>query len=91
MLWSAAVTMLTTPGGMSVSSAMSWPTAAAQQGVSAAGLSTTALPTASAGPSLANVIWCGKFHGVIAATTPAGSRRTVRRPRTPIGAATPRS
>jgi hypothetical protein len=44
----------------------------ALHGVSGAGLSTTVQPAASAGPSLARLIWCGKFHGVIAPTTPAG-------------------
>ena len=83
--------MLNTPGGMSVCSAMSCPTAAAHHGVSGAGLSTTVLPAASAGPTLARLIWCGKFHGVIAATTPTASRAMVRRLGMPIGDATPRS
>ena len=64
---------------------------AATHGVSGAGLSTTVQPAASAGPTLARLIWWGKFHGVIAATTPAGSRRTVRRDGMPMGLATPRS
>ena len=42
-------------------------------------------PAASAGPTLARLIWFGKFHGVIAATTPTASRRTVRRLGMPIG------
>ena len=54
--WSLEVTMLTTPGGKSVCSAMIWPTAAAHHGVSGAGLSTTVLPAASAGPSLARLV-----------------------------------
>ncbi len=74
--WSLEVTMFTTPGGMSVSSARIRPTTAAHHGVSGAGLSTIALPAASAGPSLAKLIWCGKFHGVIAPTTPTASRST---------------
>ena len=48
--------MLTTPGGMSVCSAMSSPSTAAHHGVSGAGLRTTVLPAASAGPSLARLI-----------------------------------
>lgn len=54
--WSLDVTMLTTPGGKSVSCAISVPTSAAHQGVSGAGLSTTVFPAASAGPSLAKLI-----------------------------------
>jgi hypothetical protein len=54
-------------------------------------LSTTVLPASSAGPTLARLIWLGKFHGVIAATTPIASRRIVRRLSIPIGLATPRS
>ena len=50
--WSEEVTMLTTPGGMSVCSAMSRPRRVAFHGVSGAGLSTTVLPVARTGPSL---------------------------------------
>ena len=57
------------------------PSSQATHGVSGAGLSTTVQPAASAGPTLARLIWVGTFHGVIAATTPTGSRRTVRRRR----------
>ena len=84
-------TTLRTPGGRSVCSAASRPSSQASQGVSGAGLSTTVQPAASAGPTLARLIWVGTFHGVIAATTPTGSRRTVRRLGMPMGAATPRS
>ena len=89
--WSLDVTTLTTPGGMSVCSATARASAAAAHGVSGAGLSTTVQPAASAGPTLARLIWCGKFHGVIAPTTPAGSRSTQRCDATPIGFASPRS
>src|SRR5262249_12621188 len=58
-LWSLEVTILTTPGEKSVCSAMFSPSTAAHHGVSGAGLSTTVLPAASAGPSLARLIWCG--------------------------------
>ncbi len=85
------VTTLSTPGGRSVRSAASRPSSQASHGVSGAGLSTTVQPAASAGPILARLIWVGTFHGVIAATTPTGSRRTVRRDAIPIGFATPRS
>ena len=67
--------MLTTPDGKSVLSLMIRPISAAHHGVSGAGLSTTVLPAARAGPSLARLIWCGKFHGVTAPTT-----RRVRAP-----------
>jgi hypothetical protein len=36
-------------------------------------------PAASAAPTLRAIIALGKFHGVIAATTPTGSRSTSRR------------
>ena len=86
-----AVSTLTTPGGMSVCVATTRPSSAPVHGVCGAGLSTTVQPAASAGPSLARLIWFGKFHGVIAATTPAGSRQTRRAVLMPIGAARPRS
>ena len=41
--------------------------------VSSAGLSTTALPIASAGASFQAAIDIGKFHGTMAPTTPIGS------------------
>ena len=77
--WSDDATTLTTPAGMSVSSAMSRPSTVADHGVSGAGLSTTVLPAARAGPSLARFRLSGKFHGVMAPTTPTASRRTSRR------------
>ena len=46
----------------------------AESGVLLAGLITPVQPAASAGPSLRVSIAIGKFHGVIAATTPIGSR-----------------
>ena len=85
------VTTLSTPAGMSVRSATRRPSSAATHGVSGAGFSTTVQPAARAGPILARLIWVGTFHGEIAATTPTGSRRTVRRVGIPIGAASPRS
>ena len=39
-----------------------------------AGFSTTVLPNASAGAAFQSGIASGKFHGVISATTPSGSR-----------------
>ncbi len=60
------------PSGSPDSRASS-PSRIAVSGVHSAGLSTTALPAASAGakPQLAMVI--GKFHGTITPTTPSGS------------------
>ena len=89
--WSAELTTLSTPAGMSVSVAARWARAAAAHGVSGAGLSTTVHPAARAGPTLARLIWWGKFHGVMAPTTPAGSRSTQRWLGTPAGLAAPRS
>lgn len=54
--WSSEVTILITPAGMSVCSAITVPTSAATHGVSGAGLSTTVHPAASAGPILAKLI-----------------------------------
>ena len=47
----------------------------ADAGVSSAGLSTTVLPQARAGATFQDSSISGKFHGAIAATTPAGSNR----------------
>ena len=76
---------------MSVSSAARRPRIEAHQGVSGAGFNTTVLPAASAGTTFARLIWCGKFHGVMAPTTPIASRRTNRWLRMPYGEAIPRS
>src|SRR5690349_11233169 len=89
--WSELLTTLSTPGGRSVSVAAMAATAAAAHGVSGAGLRTTVQPAARAGPTLARLIWWGKFHGVIAPTTPAGSRSTHRWLLMPTGDASPRS
>src|SRR5271166_3735113 len=63
------VKRLRTPAGTPARSASS-PRARAVSGVSGAGLATAVQPTASAGASLRVIIAAGKFHGVIAATTP---------------------
>ncbi len=85
--WSLDVTMLMTPAGKSVCAAISSPSTAADHGVSGAGLSTNVFPAARAGPTLARLIWCGKFHGVIAPTTPTASRAIVRLVGMPCGLA----
>ena len=46
----------------------------AVSGVSSAGLSTTVLPAASAGPIFQEAMVSGKFHGTMSPTTPSGSR-----------------
>ena len=67
------VTTFTTPSG-TPASAMSSASRSAVSGVCSAGLSTTVLPVASAGPSFHAAISSGKFHGMICPTTPTGSR-----------------
>ena len=53
---------------------MSCPSRSADNGASSAGLRTTVQPAASAGDSLFTAIRKGAFQGVIAPTTPTGSR-----------------
>ena len=48
--------------------------AKALSGATSDGFSTTVQPAASAGAIFAAIWWSGQFHGVIAATTPTGSR-----------------
>ena len=66
------------PAGGRSARRSSLPRFVALHGVSGAGFSTTVLPAASAGPSFDRLSMSGKFHGVIAPTTPIGSRRTSR-------------
>ncbi len=72
-------TTFTTPSGTPASRAISAKRSAVS-GVSSAGLSTTVLPAASAGASFQAAIASGKFHGVISATTPIGSRKVIATP-----------
>src|SRR5262245_65274892 len=65
------VTTLNTPLGTPARSDSS-ARASAENGVCAAGLSTTVQPEAIAGPALRVIMASGKFHGVIHATTPIG-------------------
>ena len=81
------VTMLNTPGGMPARSASS-ASASALSGVSSAGLITMVHPAARAGPALRVIIALGKFHGVIAATTPIGCLMTTIRLSAPCGGIT---
>ena len=71
-------TMLNTPAGMPACSA-STAKAKADNGVSSDGLRIIVQPAASAGPTLRVTIASGKFHGVIAATTPMASLTTMIR------------
>jgi hypothetical protein len=66
--------MFMTPSGIPASSASS-PSLRAESGVSSAGLRTTVLPHARAGPSFHEAMLSGKFHGTIRPTTPSGSRK----------------
>ena len=72
-------TTLSTPSGSPASSASS-PRRNVDSGASSAGLRTTVLPAASAGPSFHAAIGSGKFHGVMSPTTPSGSRTVKPRP-----------
>ena len=69
----APVTTENTPGGIPASSARA-AIASAESGVCSAGLSTIVQPTASAGADFRVTIADGKFHGVMPAVTPTGSR-----------------
>ena len=68
------VTTLSTPGGRPASAASSATRRVVR--VVSAGLATTVLPAARAGPSLLPSRVRGKFQGVTAPTTPMGRRTT---------------
>src|SRR5471030_1092996 len=72
------VTTLSTPAGMPARWASS-ASAVAEKGVMVAGLITTGQPAASAGAHLRVIMALGKFHGVMAATTPMGCLITTMR------------
>jgi len=64
----------------------------ARSGVSSAGLRTTVLPQTSAGVSFHAGIAIGKFHGVIAPTTPTGMRTLIMNlSRSSLGVVCPKS
>ena len=69
------VTTLKTPRGSPARSA-STASAVAENGVSIDGCATTVQPAASAAAALRVSMAAGKFHGVMSAATPAGSRHT---------------
>ena len=70
--------MFTTPSG-NPASVISSPNRSAVSGVCSAGFKITVHPVASAGPSFHAAISSGKFHGIICATTPTGSRSVYAR------------
>ncbi len=72
-------TTLTTPSGIPDSTAI-LSNSTAVSGVSSAGLRTTVLPAASAGPSFQPAMTSGKFQGVMSPTTPSGSRKVMSMP-----------
>jgi len=72
-------TMLTTPAGSPASSS-SFVKKIVVSGVSAAGLTTTVQPAASAGAILRVAIANGKFHGVMKNDGPTGRCDTIMRP-----------
>src|SRR3954469_23375887 len=72
-----------TPSG-SPASVNSAPSQSASIGVSGAGFRMTVQPASSAGISLLMAMNSGTFHGMIAATTPTGSRRTRDSPNRPL-------
>ncbi len=67
------VTTFTTPGGKPASSKRC-ASARVETGVTSEGFTTTVLPAASAGQSFQKRSESGLFQGVMAATTPTGSR-----------------
>ena len=69
------LTRLNTPSGSPASSKMPAHNDA-DSGVNSAGLSTTVLPVAKAGPSFQDSSMNGVFHGVISPATPIGLRLT---------------
>ena len=79
------VSRLTTPAGTPASRQIST-RRTVDSGVCSAGLRMTALPVARAGASFHAAMASGKFHGVISAHTPSGTRRWyVRLPGIEIG------
>ncbi len=72
-------TIWKTSSGRPASRASS-PSRIAVSGVSSAGLSTTVLPAASAGPNPQPAIGIGKFHGTMMPTTPSGSWKVTSSP-----------
>jgi hypothetical protein len=66
-------TTLSTPGGSRPPPQIA-ASSSAVSGVCSAGFSTTVFPQASAGATFQAAMSSGKFHGMMAPTTPTGSR-----------------
>ena len=81
-------TTLSAPSGRPASYRMS-AIASAVSGVCDAGLTTAVFPQASAGAIFQLAITAGKFHGVIRAQTPTGSRSVTSRPGARSGSSRP--
>ncbi len=64
--------MLSTPGGSTWF--ITWQARSTASGASSADFTTTALPATMAGAILSAISSSGTFHGMIAPTTPIGSR-----------------
>ena len=71
------MTIWSSPSGRPASLKTAANMAPPQIGVCGSGLSTTALPSASAGATTRMPSTLGEFHGVIAPTTPTGTRRII--------------
>ncbi|MBB5570839.1 hypothetical protein GGI58_006010 [Rhizobium lentis] len=71
MAFASPVTTFKTPSGMPARAASS-AKAKAENGVNSEGFSTTEQPAAKAGADFRVIMAAGKFHGVMAATTPIG-------------------
>ena len=82
------VITLSTPSGTPASCAI-FASHNAVSGVSSAGFNTDVFPNASAGATFHDAITSGKFHGMICAHTPTGSRSVYTNVSVPVGLVSP--
>ena len=83
-------TICSSPSGRPASANTAANIAPPATGVCGSGLRTTALPSASAGATTRIPRTLGEFHGVIAPTTPTGTRRIIEsRPGWTVGTSEP--
>ena len=82
------VITLSTPSGTPASWA-SFASHSAVSGVSSAGFKTDVFPNARAGATFHDAITNGKFHGMICAHTPTGSRSVYTNVSVPVGFVSP--
>ena len=73
------MTICRSPSGSPASRKIAAKTAPPHTGVCGSGFRITALPRASAGATTRMPRTLGEFHGVMAPTTPTGTRRTIER------------